>query len=739
MNLSLSEDQAVLRDSFSRLFAQEATPERVRAAESSGFDAELWTKLIDLGVPAMRVPTSRGGVGCSLLDACILAAEMGRFVAPVPLIETLIASRLLAESANPEACRWLDRQLQGTSVISFALHPVTADYTQLVPAGAIADAVICIREDQLVLVPGASIDRERATDLGSGAMSRWDLTGGAEAVVVLDSGMSASTRFSAAVEEWKLLTASAMVAMGQQALKMAAEYSVERKAFGQAIGSYQGLAHPMADSATELEGARWLTLKANSALAQQVDEAGALVSMAYWWVATACTRAVARALHVFGGYGLSMEYPVQLYHRRAKAWPLLLGDPADALEEVATRLWGCREEIALPPPGEVSLDFSYGGPAEAFAEKARDFFHTNLTDDLRAHAHHSWEGHHPGFQRQLAEAGLLLPDWPEVYGGQGRDLYEMQAMATVFFEFGWTRNAIAVTDMVGKAILEFGSDRAREEILPKLTSGDAICCLGFSEPACGSDVFAAQTRAVADGDQWVINGQKMFTSGADIADYILLLTRTDPDAEKHLGLTMFIVPARQEGIEIQAVHTLADERTNVTYYDDVRVNDAMRIGEVNGGVGVMAKSLSKEQDGSAYALAQKRMVAEAVEWAGTCQRGNGKPMESSGVRSRLARAAVHAEVADVLCRRHLWNAAERQRDRSAGPMSKLFSSERYISDSADLLDLMAPDSLLTGADAVFSVELDYRLSTATSIYAGSSEIMRSLIAENALNMPRTRN
>ena len=117
----------------------------------------------------------------------------------------------------------------------------------------------------------------------------------------------------------------------------------------------------------------------------------------------------------------------------------------------------------------------------------------------------------------------------------------------------------------------FGSDELKEEVLSRIVSGDAICSLGYSEPGCGSDVFAARTRATPDGDDWRINGSKMWTSGANIAQYVLMLTRTNPDVAKHKGLTLFVVPLDSEGIEVQAVHTFQDERTNVTFYDDVWV------------------------------------------------------------------------------------------------------------------------------------------------------------------------
>lgn len=737
MNLSLTEDQILLRDTFAKLFQQESSPERVRAVEPLGFDPALWRQLVDLGVPMMRVPEDAGGAGFNLMDAAVLVEQAGRHLASAPVMVALVAGRLLAHKDNaPEAAQWLQRFASGDAFIAVAARNVSRTGTQIIQGGAIADAVLCIDGDKLTLVHGG--EHKALSNIGDYPLARWQLDGsGPEQRIVLAQGVAVVKLCEGALEELKLLTAVYMSAMGRKALEMAAEYSNQREAFGRLIGSYQGLAHPMADSATEIDGAMLLCWRAIWAIANNKSNAAAYTSMAYVWAAGANSQATARALHLFGGYGLSLEYDIQLYFRRSKALPLVCCSPAIELEHVAQRLWH-GAEVALPPAGDVTIDFDYGEEAEEFAEITRKFFAENLDDDLRARAHHSWRGHDAGFQKKLAQAGLLFPDWPEESGGQGRDRYQMTAMAKVFNENRWTRNAIAVSDMVGGAVLAFGSDALKQEVLPPLTSGEKICCLGFSEPGCGSDVFAAQTKAEADGDDWIISGSKMFTSGAELSDYVLILTRTDPKADKHMGLTMFLLPMTSKGIEIQAVETLADERTNITYYDNVRVSDKYRIGEVNGGVTVMAASLSKEQDGGWYGWELRRMLDAAVLWAQTPNDEGKLPMDIPAIRLELAETAVHAAVADVLCRRNLWAQAEKLKDRSAGPMSKLFASEFYIRDSARLMNMIGADSVLSGDDAIHSFELDSRLSTATSIYAGSSEIMRSLIAENSLKMPRTR-
>jgi alkylation response protein AidB-like acyl-CoA dehydrogenase len=255
-------------------------------------------------------------------------------------------------------------------------------------------------------------------------------------------------------------------------------------------------------------------------------------------------------------------------------------------------------------------------------------------------------------------------------------------------------------------------------------------------------VASVTTRSVRqdDGD-WVIDGQKMFTSGAHLAQYVFLLTRSNPDVPKHRGLTLFLVPLDTPGIEIQPVQTVGDERTNITYYTGVRVSDHYRVGDVDGGWSVLAYALEIEHGGG-FVLYQRELCEAAVAWAREARRGGQPVLADPRARERLARAAIHTEVSHVLELRTLWNGAEHLPDGAVGAMAKLWSSERLASDARDLLDLAAPDSLLSrgapGAAGDGRFEFSYRHAAGTRIYGGSSEIMRSVIAQKALGMPRSR-
>ena len=685
----------------------------------------------------MRAPDAAGGGGASLLDATIVAEEAGRKLASVPLVEALVAARVLGTLGVPETEPWLARLRDGSAVVTLALRDLDREPAQLVPGGAVADATLARAGDAVLLATGRPAG-EAPANLGASPLAP---LGPAE-TVVLARGEAALRRFDAALEEWKLLTAAALAGLAREALEIAARYASERIQFDRPIGSFQGIAHPLAESASDVEGARLLVWKTLWALASGRAEAGALLSASFVWAAQAASRAVARALHTHGGYGLSLEYDIQLYHRRGRAWPLVWGDPEDELSEVAARLWDGPADLALPDPGPVPLDFGLGADADALAEDARRFFDANLTDELRAHAHFAWEGHHPAFQRQLAEAGLLYPAWPRAYGGQERSPYEMSALARVFHEYGWTRMAISTTGMIAQTLMEFGNDALKDEVLPRIGAGDAICSMGLTEPESGSDVAAARTRAVRDGDGWRIDGQKMFTSGANLGQYVFLLTRTDPDVPKHRGLTMFLVPLDSPGVEVRPFETLSDEQTNATFYTGVRVPDRYRVGDEGAGWTVLTHLLELEHV-AAFEPQQRRMLAEATAWARSSDRGGRPALEQPHVRARLARVAVRTEAASALAARSLYVAAEGLREPAAGPMAKLASTDGFIRSASELMELCAPDSLLRahaggGATGATAVEFGYRLSTATSIYGGTSEIMKSIVAQVSLGLPRSR-
>jgi alkylation response protein AidB-like acyl-CoA dehydrogenase len=731
VNLDLTEDQILLTDTFRRFFDAESTIARVRAAEPAGFDPALWISLAQMGAIGLRLPTDDG---LGTFEAALLMAEAGRTLASVPLAEAMVAVRLLALFGGQDDL--VARTIAGEAIVTLALREA-GDAPLPVPAGAVADAVLFLDGDTVRLA--TIVPRVAAVDThGSTPVAALRLKGeGALPSIALAAGAEARAVYLAAVEEWSLLTAAALAAMGRRALENAADYAKERKQFGRSIASFQAVAHPLADAIADVTGAEMMVWWTIDQVSRRTDAASGAIALCWWWAAQASGAAVARALHTYGGYGLTVEYDAQLFHRRAKATALVFGDPRDSLVAAGARLW--RGAVApLPDVGAVALDFSMGPAAEAFAAETRAFLDRALTPEWRAKAHYSYDGHDWPLNRAMGAAGLLFPLWGEAEGGRGLDDFAAAAGLEVWDDEGVTSHAQAVSNMVGQVITRFGSDELKAAIVPGLAAGEIISCLGYSEPSSGSDIFAAETRAVRDGDDWIVNGQKMFTSGANLAHHVLLLTRTDPDAPKHRGITLFVVPLDDPGIEIHPVHTFQEERTNATFYTDVRVPDSYRIGPVHGALDILSWALSLEQGGGGFVGPHRHVIEAAVEWAREAPRGQGMAIDDDRVIERLAAAAARSRVSYLLFWRTLWLKHKGVADRAAGPMSKLFASESFLRDAGDLFDLAAPDTLLRGRHALGRIELAARHAAGTTIYGGTSEVQRSQVAEASFGLPKSR-
>jgi alkylation response protein AidB-like acyl-CoA dehydrogenase len=315
-----SEEQEALVASFAALLGKASSPERVRAAEQrGGFDAELWRTLVDTGAITMGVAEDRGGWGASLLDLALVAEQVGRASAPAPVLEAQVAARLLG--ADP-----------GERLVSFAPRPSRDGVARLAPAGAVCDALVVFDGTVARLVPVDDGDRTSVDNLASAPLA--DVRLGAGEVV----GDRAA--FEAALDEWLALTAAALVGIGAAALELGCAYAIERRAFGVPIGSFQGIAHPLADDATDLDGARLLARMA----AWELDRGGRrgreLAAMAFSFAARAAEKTTYDALHTHGGYGFMLEYDVQLHWRRARGWPRVWGDAAAADRRAATARYG---------------------------------------------------------------------------------------------------------------------------------------------------------------------------------------------------------------------------------------------------------------------------------------------------------------------------------------------------------------------------------------------------------------
>jgi alkylation response protein AidB-like acyl-CoA dehydrogenase len=330
VNLALDDEQRAVREVFAGLFAKESPPERVRAAEPLGFDEALWRHIVGTGALGVAVPESAGGAGAGLLELALIAEEAGRRLAAIPFAETAAAARLLAAVGASEL---LDQVLAGTQIVSLAtgVGPLS---NQLLVDGAIADVVVA-RDGDRIVAARRPADVRPISNLGCLPLARWEHP---TAVTVLAERPAVPARFDDALDEVRLLRAASLIGLSAEVIDIGAAYARERLAFGIPIGSYQGVAHPLADALVATDGGQLLVWEACWAMSTGQPRAAALASMAYVFAADTAATAAQHSLHIHGGYGFMAEYDAQLYYRRAKAWVTAFADPERELQVIADRL-----------------------------------------------------------------------------------------------------------------------------------------------------------------------------------------------------------------------------------------------------------------------------------------------------------------------------------------------------------------------------------------------------------------
>lgn len=747
MDLSLSADQLALQEAVNRLYTKESHPERVRAAEeTAGVDPALWEALSQMGIPLMGVPEAHGGGGACLRDVAVAAEAHGAHLGSAALIETMVVARLLARAATggPALAVLADGASAG-----FALHPVVEHVARLVPGGVGAGVVVALDGDDLVAVT-TPIATPRAT-LHSGPVADVDVPGLGEAGrIVIASGDAANRMYGHALDEWRILTAAALAGLARSALDIGVQYVKDRYQFGVPIGSFQTIQHTLANLHTAADGARLLAYEAAWAADSDTPEAAALAAQAFWFCGETAEKAAGASLHFHGGYGFMLEYDIQLHARRAKGWRLLAGDPRAGLRTIARRRWvepatpEAAAESPEPAPEAaeaVGMDFRLDADTKALQQEVRAFLAADLTRDIVDRSLDTGTMHDWGLHRKLCAKGYLAAGWPTEVGGLGQSAVATTTLMQELYRSGAPVDAMNMAAMVGATLLLRGTDEHRHEVLPRILAGEVLCALGYSEPDAGSDVAAAQTRALRDGDHWIVNGQKMFTTMAHEAEYVFLLTRTNPDVPKHKGLTMFLVPLATPGIEITPVETVGGERTNITFYTDVVVPDSCRVGDVDDGWSVMHAALVYER-ASANWGEPAQLVELAAQWASRPDISGACPIDDPIVQERLARWDTELEVGRLLLYRSAWMAAAGALPMVEGSMAKLALTEAFVAASSDLLDMIGTDALLPRGEATTVLEGHfehaYRHAMVTTIYGGSSEVQREIIAQRGLGLPRSR-
>jgi alkylation response protein AidB-like acyl-CoA dehydrogenase len=378
----------------------------------------------------------------------------------------------------------------------------------------------------------------------------------------------------------------------------------------------------------------------------------------------------------------------------------------------------------------------------ALRDELREYFAALVTPEVKAGlasatGEFGEAGVYKDVIRQLGTDGWLGIGWPKEYGGQDRSMIEQLIFTDVAADFGVPVPYLTL-NTVGPTIMRYGTEEQKEYFLPRILAGDLHFSIGYSEPGSGTDLASLKTRAVREGDEWVINGQKMWTSLIQYADWIWLACRTDPDLPRHKGLSMILVPADAEGFSYTPVHTVAGVGTSATYYEDVRVPASNLVGELNGGWALMTNQLNHERVALTSSAPLTQSLKLVRRWAQETKNPDGqRVIDSEWVQIALGQAHAKVEMLTLLN----WKLASDITDLSPAEASatKIYGSELATEVYRSLMEVVGPNAGITGSSdgSVLAGRLErfYRSALVMTFGGGTNEIQRDIIGYVGLGLP----
>ncbi|MCH8280550.1 MAG: acyl-CoA dehydrogenase family protein [Chloroflexi bacterium] len=399
------------------------------------------------------------------------------------------------------------------------------------------------------------------------------------------------------------------------------------------------------------------------------------------------------------------------------------------------------------------MDFGFSPEQEALRDEVRQFIVDNVTPEVKGEVEGDAEGGRGPLVRELykkiADKGWIGISWPKEYGGQDGSRLDQYIVEEEFSRIGI---GVGGAGSGAPALLAAGTDEQKKHFLPGLISGDIVFALGFTEPQAGSDLAGLQCRAVKDGDEYVINGQKMYTSSAHYATHIYLMVRTDPDAPRHRGISIFLIPMDTPGITVRALWTIQNDppapvgttygqsRTNETFFEDVRVPATCMLGEENDGWYVGAMGLNLDRVGASRYLISVRRDEDIINWVKENKQNGYSLADDPAIRDRLAELWIEAQVCRLMTMRSMSLVERGGNFTYEGAAEKVWAPEHGVKTTETISQILGPYAqLLNGSegaikDGIFAHNL--MGSFQSGINHGSVQVMRDQIARRGLGLPR---
>jgi alkylation response protein AidB-like acyl-CoA dehydrogenase len=391
------------------------------------------------------------------------------------------------------------------------------------------------------------------------------------------------------------------------------------------------------------------------------------------------------------------------------------------------------------------MHFAFTPDQSALRQEIRSYYRELFTPELRAALDGEWDDMGGSVFRQvvgrMGRDGWLGIGWPREWGGQGRGPLEQ----LIFWEETYRARAplpIIGVNTIGPTLMRYGTEEQKRALLPGILRGELFFAIGYTEPGAGTDLASLQTRAERDGEEWVVNGQKLFTTHAHDADYVWLAARTDPDAPKHKGISILLVPTSAPGFSVTPIRTLGGERTNATYFENVRVPVANTVGPVHGGWTLITAQLNHERVTLATPGTADALLEAVWSWAAKAERaGGGSMLDEPWVQANLARAYAKLEALKLLNWRSAWSLESGHPHPADASAVKVMGSEFFVECYRLLLEITGAAGLVPEGEpgALFGgmLERAYRAATTLTFGGGVNEVQREIIATTTLGLPRT--
>ncbi|OJZ75193.1 acyl-CoA dehydrogenase [Mycobacterium paraffinicum] len=715
MGIALTDDHRELAE-VARAFL---TSHKARWAARSLLDAAeeprppFWQNLVELGWLGLHIDEEHGGSGFGLPELVVVVEELGRAVAPGPFVPTVIASAVIAKDGSAEQkSRLLPGLIDGTVTAGIGLDGgvrlkdgvADGDAGIVLGAGLAEVLLIAAGEDVLLLERGrAGVSVEVPNNFDptrrSGRVRLENVSFGADDILT-------GGRASALARARTLLAAEA-VGGAADCVDAAVDYAKVRQQFGRTIATFQAVKHHCANMLVAAESGVAAVWDASRAASEDEDQFQLAAAVAAALAFPAYARNAELNIQVHGGIGFTWEHDAHLHLRRALVITALFGGDAPARDVFERTAAGAKRENSLDLPPEAE----------------------ELRTRIRADAAEIAALDKAAQRDKLIETGYVMPHWPKPWG-RAADAVEQLVIEEEFRAAGIKRPDYSITGWVILTLIQHGTDWQIERFVEKALRQEEIWCQLFSEPEAGSDAASVKTRAVRVDGGWKINGQKVWTSGAQYCARGLATVRTDPDAPKHAGITTVIIDMKGPGVEVRPLRQITGgSEFNEVFFNDVFVPDEDVVGTPNSGWTVARATLGNERvtiggSGSYY----EGLAPALVQLAQQSDRLAGAPV-------RIGSFLADDHAMRLLNLRRAARSVEGAGPGPEGNITKLKLAEHMMDGAAIWAALAGPEvALMDGPGAVVG-----RLvmgARGMAIAGGTSEVTRNQIAERILGMPR---